>query len=112
MEVYSGERVRNVGVTGHGNTGKTQLTTALLYTAGAAERLTGAPVTDFDEEEIEREITIWSGLAHAEWKSLHAQVLGGVPLDSTRRNAQLRHVGDNGWRARKRRTRRRPSDAT
>ena len=68
VEVYSGERVRNVGVTGHGNTGKTQLTTALLYTAGAVERLTGSPVTDFDEEEIEREITIWSGLAHAEWK--------------------------------------------
>ena len=67
MKVYSGEQIRNVGVTGHGNTGKTQLTTALLHTAGATNRLTGAPVTDFDEEEIEREVSIWSALGHAEW---------------------------------------------
>ena len=69
MKVYSGDQIRNVGLTGHGNTGKTQLTTALLHTAGAVDRLTGAPVTDFDEEELEREISIWSAVAHAEWQS-------------------------------------------
>src|SRR4051794_11829470 len=48
------------------------LTSALLYTAGATNRLTrpdeGNTITDFDEEEISRKITVSSALAAAEWK--------------------------------------------
>ena len=73
MKVYTGEAVRTVGVTGHGDTGKTSLVTACLYTAGLIERLgrvdEGQSVTDFDEEEIARKVSIWSALAHAEWAS-------------------------------------------
>ncbi len=73
MKVYTGEKVRTVGLTGHGDTGKTTLVSALLYTAGAANRLgrvdDGSSVTDFDEEEIQRGISIWSALAHAEHKT-------------------------------------------
>ena len=62
MKVYEGKDIRNVGVVGHGHCGKTMLTSALLYTAGAVNRLTrpdeGNTVTDFDEEEIQRKITI------------------------------------------------------
>ncbi len=71
MKVYSGKLIRTVGVTGHGDTGKTSLVTALLYTAGLTDRLgrveDGQSVTDFDEEEIQRGVSIWSALAHAEW---------------------------------------------
>ena len=71
MKVYSGEDIRTVAVTGHGDTGKTSLVTACLFTAGLTDRLgrvdDGQSVTDFDEEEISRKVSIWSALAHAEW---------------------------------------------
>ncbi|MBI4462526.1 MAG: elongation factor G, partial [Acidobacteria bacterium] len=73
MKVYTGENVRNVGLTGHGDTGKTSLVSAFLYTAGAVNRLgrvaDGSSVTDYDEEEIARGVSIWTALAHAEWPS-------------------------------------------
>lgn len=75
MKVYGGELIRNVGVTGHGDTGKTSLVTAFLYTAGHTDRLgrvdQGQSITDFDEEEISRKVSIWSALAYAEWATPH-----------------------------------------
>ncbi len=72
MKTYEGKDIRNVGVVGHGDSGKTSLTSALLFTAGATNRLTkvdeGNTVTDFDEEEIQRKISISTALAYAEWK--------------------------------------------
>src|ERR1051325_2158679 len=72
MKVYEGKEIRNVGVVGHGHSGKTSLTAALLFSTGATNRLTrvdeGNTVTDFDEEEIQRKITISPALAVAEWK--------------------------------------------
>ena len=63
--------IRNVGIVGHGDTGKTQLVSSLLFTAGMTPRLgkvaEGSTVTDWDEEEIARKITIHTGLAFAEW---------------------------------------------
>ena len=71
MKVYSGEHIRNVAVLGHGGTGKTSLTAALLYVAGATNRLgrvdEGSTITDWDEEEIARKVSISTGLAYAEW---------------------------------------------
>jgi len=72
VKTYEGKDVRNVGVVGHGDSGKTSLTAALLYTAGATSRLTrvdeGNTITDFDEEEIQRKISISTAVAYAEWK--------------------------------------------
>ena len=71
MKVYEGTEVRNVALIGHGHSGKTTLTAALLYTSGATNRLTrvdeGNTVTDFDDDEIQRKITISTALAYAEW---------------------------------------------
>jgi elongation factor G len=71
MKAYSTEAIRNVGIVGHGDTGKTQLVSSLLYTAGMTNRLgkvaEGTTVTDWDEEEIARKISIQAGLAFAEW---------------------------------------------
>ena len=62
VKVYESKDIRNVGVVGHGDSGKTTLTAGLLYTAGATNRLLrvdeGNTITDFDEEEIQRKITI------------------------------------------------------
>jgi elongation factor G len=56
---------------GHGHSGKTQLVSALLYTAGMVNRLgkvdDGTSITDYDEEEIQRKFTISASLAYAEW---------------------------------------------
>src|SRR6201997_3972757 len=71
MKSYLTKDIRNVGIVGHGGTGKTQLVSSLLYTAGMTPRLgkvaDGNTVTDWDEEEIARKITIKTGLAFAEW---------------------------------------------
>ena len=79
MKVYESKDVRNVGVAGHGDSGKTSLTAALLYTAGATNRLLrvdeGNTITDFDDEEIARKITISTALAVAEWKKTKINVL-------------------------------------
>jgi elongation factor G len=71
MKSYTTPYLRNVGIVGHGDTGKTQLVSALLFTAGMTNRLgkvaEGTTVTDWDEEEIARKISIQTGLAYAEW---------------------------------------------
>ncbi len=71
MKAYATQSIRNVGIAGHGDTGKTQLVSSLLFTAGMTTRLgkvaEGNTVTDWDEEEIARKITIHTGLAYAEW---------------------------------------------
>jgi len=71
MKAYATQSICNVGIAGHGDTGKTQLVSSLLFTAGMTTRLgkvvEGTTVTDWDEEEIARKITIHTGLAFAEW---------------------------------------------
>ncbi len=71
MKVYEGANVRNVAVAGHGDAGKTSLVSAMLYTAGSAPRLgrvdDGTTVTDYDEEEIARSMSISTSVAYAEW---------------------------------------------
>jgi elongation factor G len=73
MKVYDAAAIRNVALVGHGGCGKTQLTAALLFGAGAVNRLgrvdDGTTTTDFDEEEIARKHTLSSSLAHAEWQN-------------------------------------------
>jgi len=71
VKVYAGENVRNVALVGHGHAGKTSLVSAMLYTAGATQRLgrvdDGSATTDYDDEEISRKMSIATSLAYAEW---------------------------------------------
>jgi elongation factor G len=71
MKAYATGHLRDVGIVGHGDTGKTQLVSALLFTAGMTNRLgkvaEGTAITDWDEEEIARKISIQTSLAFAEW---------------------------------------------
>ena len=73
MKSYNTEWIRNVGIAGHGDTGKTQLVSSLLFTSGMTPRLgkvsDGTAPTDWDEEEIARKISINTGLAYAEWQA-------------------------------------------
>lgn len=71
MKSYEGANIRNVALIGHGHTGKTQLVSSLLFTAGMANRQgrvdDGTSVTDYEEEEIQRKFSIGASLAYAEW---------------------------------------------
>ena len=71
MKVYDAANIRNVALVGHSASGKTQLTSAALFDAGAVNRFgkvdDGTTITDYDDEEIARKHTLSAGLAYAEW---------------------------------------------
>lgn len=64
-------KVRNLGVIAHIDAGKTTTTEHLLYYSGAMHKLGGVDegntVTDYDQEEQERGITIYSACVPFEW---------------------------------------------
>jgi elongation factor G len=66
------DKIRNVGVVGHGGVGKTSLVEGLLFATGAITRLgkvdDGTTTTDWDPDEIRRKISINSAVAYADWK--------------------------------------------
>jgi elongation factor G len=65
-------KIRNVAVVGHRGTGKTSLVEAMLYQAGATNRLgtidQGSTVSDWDEDEQQRSMSISASLTHLEWQ--------------------------------------------
>jgi elongation factor G len=65
-------KIRNVAVVGHRGTGKTSLVEAMLFQAGATNRLgvveQGTTISDWDEDEQEREMSISDSLTHLEWQ--------------------------------------------
>ncbi len=79
MKEYKSNQIRNIAVIGHGNSGKTSLVSAFLFNAGAANRLTkveqGNTITDFDPEEIDRKISIYTGPAYIDWKGIKINIL-------------------------------------
>ena len=70
MKAYPTDSIRNLAVIGHGDAGKTQLISSLLYIAGATPRWgkvdEGTTTTDYEEDAIERKITLNTALAHLE----------------------------------------------
>ena len=73
MKVYEGKDVRNLVVIGHSHAGKTSLVSSLLYTGGATPKLgrvdDGSTVTDYDEEEVSRQMTVSTSVAFTEWRN-------------------------------------------
>jgi elongation factor G len=72
MASYESAKIRNVAVVGHRGTGKTSLVEALLFQAGATNRLgsveQGTSVADWEEEEHKRQMSLSAGLCHLEWQ--------------------------------------------
>jgi len=65
-------KIRNVAVVGHRGTGKTSLVEAMLFQAGATNRLgaveQGTTVADWDEDEQKRQMSLSAAVCHAEWQ--------------------------------------------
>lgn len=73
MKEYHTEEIRNIVLLGHASSGKTSLAEAMLFTAGATNRLgridDGTTISDYHEDEIARKFSITSSLLHYEWKN-------------------------------------------
>src|SRR5438045_3936439 len=65
-------KIRNIAVVGHRGVGKTSLVEAMLFQAGRTNRLgsieQGTTVTDWDDDENRRQMSLSGALAHADWQ--------------------------------------------
>ncbi len=79
MSTYSTDQIRNIAIVGHGGSGKTTFAEALLFKAGATDRLgkvaDGNTVCDFDAEEIKRKTSVLSAVAPYEWKDCKVNII-------------------------------------
>src|SRR6516165_9278307 len=72
-------KIRNVAVVGHRGTGKTSLVEAMLFQSGAVNRLgaveQGTTVSDWDEEENRRQMSLAAALCHLDWKGVKVNLI-------------------------------------
>src|SRR5207237_8744799 len=73
------EKIRNVAAIGHRGTGKTALVEAMLFQAGATNRLgtveAGSTVSDWDEDEQKRQMSLAASLCHLEHDCLKMNLI-------------------------------------
>ncbi|TDD50626.1 elongation factor G [Nonomuraea terrae] len=71
--------VRNIGVLAHVDAGKTTVTERMLYLAGATHKRgevhDGTTVTDFDQQERDRGITIFAAAVSCDWDGHRVNVI-------------------------------------
>jgi elongation factor G len=79
MKEYTTESIRNIALVSHGSAGKTMLSEAFLHFTGATTRLgkieDGTTVSDFEEEEIRRRISLSTSVIPVEYKGCKINVL-------------------------------------
>ncbi len=79
MKEYQTEQLRNIALLSHGSAGKTSLAEAMLFNSGAINRLgrvdEGTTVSDYDEEEIRRHISLSTSVVPCEWNDYKINVL-------------------------------------
>ncbi|MDY4191002.1 MAG: elongation factor G [Oscillospiraceae bacterium] len=79
MRQYNAKQIRNIALAGHGNAGKTSLAEALLFKAGATDRLgkviEANTICDFDPEETRRKVSVSMAVAPLEWGNTKINLL-------------------------------------
>ena len=71
MKTYKTDQLRNIAIGAHGGAGKTSLVEAMIYNMGESNRIgsveQGSTVSDYNADEIERQISINTALLHGDW---------------------------------------------
>jgi elongation factor G len=79
MKEYAPAQIRNVGLFSHGGAGKTTLSEAVLFRAGAITRMgsveDGNTTTDFDPDEVRRQMSVSLAVAPLEWQGSKINLL-------------------------------------
>ena len=79
MNVYTTDKIRNVVLLGHAGSGKTSLVEAMAYLAGLTNRMgtvaDGNTISDYDKEEIKRNISIHTSLIPIPWGDVKVNIL-------------------------------------
>ena len=79
MGTFPTKNIRNIALVGHSGCGKTSLSEAMLFDTGVATRLgrveDGTTVSDWDDEEKRRHVSINTSVIPCEWKGSKINVL-------------------------------------
>lgn len=79
MSNFTPDAIRNIAFIGHGGSGKTSISEFLLYSAGEINRIgsiaEGNTTSDFNSNEIERQISIAASPLHFIWKNTKVNLL-------------------------------------
>ncbi|WKZ70941.1 MAG: elongation factor G [Melioribacteraceae bacterium] len=79
MKEFNPDAIRNLAFIGHGGSGKTTIAELLLYTAGEINRIgkveEGNTTSDYNPNEIERQISISSAPLHLEWNNTKVNMI-------------------------------------
>jgi elongation factor G len=77
--MHQADKIRNVALVGHRGSGKTSLNEALLYEAGVIQRMgsvvDGTTVSDADDDEKQRQMSISAALSSFEWQGRKINLL-------------------------------------
>ncbi|MCD7728338.1 MAG: elongation factor G [Clostridia bacterium] len=73
------KNIRNIAIIGHSGEGKTTLCEAILFNGGAIDRMgkveNGTTVSDFDEQEIARKMSVSLSVANTIWKETKINII-------------------------------------
>jgi len=79
LKEYNSDAIRNIAFIGHGGSGKTSISEMLLFTAGEINRIgkieEGNTTSDYNANEIERQISISATPLHLEWENVKINML-------------------------------------
>ncbi|HML40917.1 MAG TPA: elongation factor G [Bellilinea sp.] len=79
MKEYTTESIRNIALASHSSAGKTMLADALLNFTGATTRMgkveDGTTVSDYDEEEVRRGISLYTSVVPLEYRDVKINLL-------------------------------------
>ncbi|MFH1943237.1 MAG: elongation factor G [bacterium] len=79
MRAFTADKIRNIGLVGHGGVGKTSLAEVLLFSMGVTNRIgkvdEGSTVSDYHQDEVERKISISTSLMQGDWNDWKINML-------------------------------------